>query len=120
MPIGPSNAPTGSFAWPQVTQSPFLFNTVRRMTDTNLTVMPLSTLTLHVAYSKNMMEGPSLSPSGYSFAKYNAILEEYQRNSTDDVTASLDWKPIEYTPRPSAVWITAAGESTCMATTSAP
>ena len=95
IPIGPSNAPTGSFAWPQTMQSPFLFNTVRRMTDTNLTVMPLSTLTLHVAYSKNMMEGPSLSPSGYSFAKYNAILEEYQRNSTDDITASLDWKPVQ-------------------------
>ncbi len=34
IPIGP-RAPTGSFAWPQVNQSPVLFNTVRRMTDTN-------------------------------------------------------------------------------------
>jgi hypothetical protein len=97
MPIGPSNAPTGSFLWPQTMQSPFLFNTVRRMTDTNLTVAPLSVLTLHIAYSKNMMEGPSLSPSGYSFAKYNAILSEYQRNDTDDFTGSLDWKPVQGT-----------------------
>ena len=27
-------APTGSLAWPQIDESPFLFNTVRRMTDT--------------------------------------------------------------------------------------
>jgi hypothetical protein len=97
IPIGPSNAPTGQFTWPQTLQSPFLFNTVRRMTDTSLTVMPLSTWTFHVAYSKNIMEGPSYSPSGYEFAKYNAVLEEYERNSTDDVTASLDWKPAQRT-----------------------
>jgi hypothetical protein len=97
IPLGPSNAPTGSFLWPQVTQSPFLFNTVRRMTDTNLTILPLSTWTFRLAYSKSVMEGPSLSPSGYQFAKYNAILQEYQRNSTDDVTGSIDWKPVQGT-----------------------
>ncbi len=43
------------------------------------------------------MEGPSLSPSGYQFSKYNAVLEEYQRNSTDDFTADIDWKPIRGT-----------------------
>jgi hypothetical protein len=37
-------------------------------------------------YSQNIFQGPSLSPSGYQFAKYDAILEEYQRNSTDDFT----------------------------------
>ncbi len=97
IPIGPSKAPTGSFAWPQTLQSPFLFNTVRRMTDTNLTVLPLSTVTYRIAYSKSVMEGPSLSPSGYQFAKYNAVLEEYQRNSTDDMTADVDWKPVQGT-----------------------
>jgi hypothetical protein len=98
MPIGPSNAPSGSFAWPQVTQSPFLFNTVRRMTDTNLTVMPLSTLTFRLAYSKNVMEGPSYSPSGYQLAgAYSMVIGEYQRNSTDDFTGSLDWKPVQGT-----------------------
>src|SRR5580698_3932699 len=93
IPIGPSNAPTGSFAWPQTLQSPFLFNTVRRMTDINVVLMSLSTFTYHFAYAKNLMQGPSLSPSGYSFAKYNAILAEYQRNNTDDITAAVDWKP---------------------------
>jgi hypothetical protein len=97
VPIGPSNAPTGSLAWPQVLQSPFMMNTVRRMTDVSVVVMPLSTFTYRIAYAKNLMEGPSYSPSGYQFAKYNAILAEYQRNNTDDITAAIDWKPVRGT-----------------------
>jgi len=97
IPIGPTGAPTGSFAWPQVNQSPFLFNTVRRMTDTNLTIFPLAKVTFRAGYSQNIFEGPSLSPSGYQFAKYDAILEEYQRNSTDDFTGAIDWKPVRGT-----------------------
>ncbi|MGA3345084.1 MAG: hypothetical protein ABSC76_09480 [Terracidiphilus sp.] len=97
IPIGPSNAPTGSFAWPQTLQSPFMFNTVRRMTDVGVVLMPLSTLSYRIAYAKNLMQGPSLSPSGYQFAKYNAVLEEYPRNNTDDITAGVDWKPVRGT-----------------------
>ena len=52
IPIGPSTAPTGSYAWPQVKQSPFMYNTVRRMTDTSLTLLPLSTVTFRFAYSR--------------------------------------------------------------------
>jgi hypothetical protein len=97
IPIGPSNAPTGSFAWPQTLQSPFMFNTMRRMTDVNIVLLPLSKVTYRIAYAKNLMEGPSHSPSGYQFAKYNAVLNEYQRNNTDDITAALDWKPVRGT-----------------------
>jgi hypothetical protein len=97
IPIGPASAPTGSFAWPQVEQSPVLFNTVRRMTDTNLTISPLSKVTYRVGYSQNIFQGPTRSPSGYQFAKYDAILEEYQRNSTDDFTGAIDWKPVQGT-----------------------
>jgi hypothetical protein len=97
IPIGASNAPTGSLAWPQVLQSPFMMNTVRRMTDVSVVLMPLSTFTYRIAYSKNLMEGPSLSPSGYQFAKYNAILAEYQRNNTDEITGAVDWKPVRGT-----------------------
>ena len=74
-----------------------MFNTVRRMTDVGVVLMPLSKLTYRISYSKNLMEGPSLSPSGYQFAKYNAILEEHQRNNTDDISAGLDWKPVRGT-----------------------
>jgi hypothetical protein len=97
IPIGPSNAPTGAFAWPQTLQSPFLTNTVRRMTDVSLVLMPQSMLTYRIAYAKNLSEGPSQSPSGYQFAKYNAVLAEYVRNNTDDITASVDWKPVRGT-----------------------
>src|ERR1700723_1374697 len=93
IPIVPAAAPKGPFPWPQVLQSPVLFNTVRRMTDTNLTILPLSKVTYRVGYSQNIFQGPTLSPSGYQFAKYDAILEEFQRNSTDDFTGAIDWKP---------------------------
>ncbi len=88
IPIGPSTAPTGAYAWPQVKQSPFMFNTVRRMTDTSLTLLPLSTVTFRFGYSQNVFQGPSLTPSGNSVAGQEVLLQEYQRNSTDDFTGS--------------------------------
>jgi hypothetical protein len=98
IPIGPSAAPTGSFAWPQQTVSPFQYNTVRRMTDTDMTIRPLSTVTYRVGYSQNTFEGPSLSPSGYQFAgSYAVILQDYQRLSTDHFFGGIDWKPIQTT-----------------------
>jgi hypothetical protein len=98
IPIGPPAAPTGSYAWPQVAQSPFGFNTVRRMTDTQLTLLPQSKVTFRVGYSQNVFQGPSLSPSGYEVAgAYDLLLQEYQRNSTDDWTGSVEWKPVSQT-----------------------
>ncbi len=98
IPIGPPATPTGSYAWPQVTQSPFMFNTVRRMTDTKLTLLPLSKVTFRVGYSQNVFQGPSLTPSGYQVAgSYDLLLQEYQRNSTDDWTGSVEWKPVSRT-----------------------
>ncbi len=96
IPIGPSNAPTGHLPWPQVEQSPVMFNTVRRLLDTNLTLFPLSQISYRVGYSENTMEGPSLSP-GESVGKYNALLEEYQRHSSDDFMGGIDWKPFPRT-----------------------
>jgi hypothetical protein len=96
IPIGPSNAPTGSLAWPQVNHSPVMFNTVRRMLDTNLTLLPLSKATFRVGYSQNIFQGPTLSPS-YTIAKYDALLQQYQRNSTDEFTGAVDWKPVRDT-----------------------
>jgi hypothetical protein len=96
IPIGPSNARTGSLAWPQIEDSPVMFNTVRRMTDTNLTLFPLSKVTYRAGYSQNIFQGPTLSPS-YTIAKSNALLQQYQRNSTDDFTGGIDWKPVRGT-----------------------
>jgi hypothetical protein len=96
MPIGPSNAPTGQLAWPQVYRSPVMFNTVRRMTDTGLTFMPLSKFSYRFAYDHYTMEGPTLSPS-YTIMKYNALLKQYQRNGSDDYMGGIDWKPSQAT-----------------------
>jgi len=96
IPIGPTTTPTGTLAWPRVNHSPVMFNTVRRMTDTNLTIYPLSKVTFRAGYSRNTLEGPTLSPS-YAIAKYDALLQQYQRNSSDDFTGAIDWKPIEGT-----------------------
>jgi hypothetical protein len=101
IPSGQSIPVTGSttpYAWSQVNQSPFLFNTVRRMTDTNLTLLPLSKVTFRVGYSQNIMQGPSLTPSGYQIGgSLDVLLQEFQRNSTDDFTGAVDWKPVQGT-----------------------
>ncbi len=93
IPIGLSTAPSNTLAWPQVNHSSVMFNTVRRMTDTNLTLYPLSKVTFRAGYSQNIFQGPGMSPS-YTIAKYNALLEQYQRNSTDEFTGGIDWKPV--------------------------
>jgi len=87
---------SASLAQQQVNQSPVMFNTVRRMTDTDLTILPLSKVTFRVGYSQNVFQGPSLSP-GRSIGKYDLLLEEYQRNSTDDFLGGIDWKPLQLT-----------------------
>lgn len=102
IPIGPSTAPTGSFAWPQELQSPYLFNTVRRMTDTSLTLFPVSKVTFKFGYSQNVFEGPSLSPgfamvTSESALNDEALLRQYMRQSSDDWTGSVEWKPLKQT-----------------------
>ncbi len=96
IPIGPSKAPVGSLAWPQVNHSPVMFNTVRRMTDTNLTLFPFATFSYRLGYSHSTMEGPTYSPS-YTILKYNAMLRQYERNGDDDFLGAIDWKPAPLT-----------------------
>ncbi|MGC1870362.1 MAG: hypothetical protein WA700_05340 [Acidobacteriaceae bacterium] len=90
------NSPGVSVPWPQVNQSPVMFNIVNRFLNTNLTLFPLAKLTYHFGYAETTMEGPSLSP-GESVGKYNALLSEYQRHSSDDFTGAVDWKPLPNT-----------------------
>ncbi|HEY1809569.1 MAG TPA: hypothetical protein VGG42_13465 [Acidobacteriaceae bacterium] len=98
VPIGPLGATTGTYNWPQVMQSPFLFNTVRRMTDTDLTLLPLSKVSFRAGYSQDVFQGPSLTPSGYQFAgSYSVLTQEMQRNGTDRFFGAVDWKPVRDT-----------------------
>src|SRR5208337_1273554 len=89
-----NGVPTPAQAWPQVKESPVKFNTVRRMSDGNLTLMPFAVFTVRLGYSHTTIEGPTLSPS-YTLMgmKYNALLQQYDRNGSDDFLGAIDWKP---------------------------
>ena len=85
-----------TFQYQHLSDSGMMFNTVRRMMDTNLTILPLSKVTFRVAYSHSIFQGPS-TMTNRSIGKYDALLRMYQRNSTDDFTAGVDWKPVQHT-----------------------
>lgn len=98
VPIGLSTAPTGYLAWPQPQHSSVMTNSVRRMTDTELTLYPQSQFSLRLGYSQNIMQGPSLLPArSGGILKYSALLAQYLRHSTDEFTAAIDWKPVQGT-----------------------
>jgi hypothetical protein len=82
--------------WGSEMQSPVMFNTVRRMLDTGLTIYPLAKVTYRVAYAHNTFSGPSLSP-GEVVGKFNNLLQQNQQNGTDNYTFGLDWKPLQAT-----------------------
>lgn len=98
LPIGPSTSPTAYLAWPQVEHSSVMTNSVRRMTDTDLTLYPISKYSVHFSYAQNIMQGPSLLPvrSG-GVIKYNSLMEQFLRHSTDEYTATFNWKPFNGT-----------------------
>jgi hypothetical protein len=71
-----------------------LFNTVRRMTDTNLTLFPLSKAAFRAGYSQGISQGPSFSSlHNGSEAQF---LQSW-RNSTDAWLGAFDWKPFKQT-----------------------
>ena len=53
--------PPTSTPFVPILNSPHLYNTVRRMTDTSLTVAPLSVVSAHFGYFQNVNQGPSNS-----------------------------------------------------------
>ena len=95
IPIGPAGS-LGSMPIPQIQSSPVMFNTVRRMTDTHLTILPISKVTFRLGYAQDVFQGPSRSPSR-SVGKTQFLTEEYQRNSSDEFTGAIDWKPAQQT-----------------------
>ena len=96
IPIGVGGT-LGRYTVPQVLQSPELFNTVRRITDLNLTIFPISKVTFRLGYSHNIFQGPRRIPGAYETAKTSILFQEMERNSTDDTLAAVDWKPLQQT-----------------------
>ena len=89
-PLVPSGITSNGYTFPQVQSAPHLFNTVRRMTDVDLTLYPLARFTARAGYAQNVQEGPSQSSVHMGV---NALLLQNWRNSTDSWTGSLEWKP---------------------------
>ena len=93
-PIGTATS-TELYTFPQVNYSPVLYNSVRRMTDTDVTVLPLSRVTIRGGYSQNIFAGPSYS--GVHMSPLDALLVQNLRNSDDDFRGAIDWKPLPET-----------------------
>jgi hypothetical protein len=87
--LGNPLIPPTSSPYVPLNQSPILFNTVRRNTDLNLTLAPLSRFSVRLAYNHNVSQGPS----------YSAVHEggegqlmQLWRNGTDTWNLGLDYK----------------------------
>ncbi len=93
-PLVPAGLTSNGYTFPQVENSPHLFNTVRRMTDADLTLFPISRLSFHAGYSQNVMEGPTFSSIHEGT---EALLLQNWRNSTDVWRAGVVWKPLKQT-----------------------
>ena len=93
-PLIPAGVVSNGYAFPQITGAAHLFNTVRRMTDTDVTLFPLSKFRVRAGYSQNIMQGPTFS-SIHQGA--DALLLQNWRNSTDTWLGALDWKVTEHT-----------------------
>ena len=74
--------------------TPHLYNTVRRMTDVNITLAPLSKVNPRFGYFQNINQGPSLSTIHVSA---EGLLLQNWRVSTDVWNVGADWKPLAQT-----------------------
>ena len=69
--------------------SPHLFNTVRRNTDTMLTLLPLSRVSFRAGFNHGTHEGPSFATVHEGA---DALLNQWFRNSLDTYTGGVDIK----------------------------
>lgn len=89
----PLNPPTSNPNLPVLT-SPHRFEVVRRMTDLNLTLAPLSPVRVRLGYSRNVTEGPSFSSDHQGT---DALLLQLWRNRLDTYHAGIDLRLIPRT-----------------------
>jgi hypothetical protein len=89
----PLNPPTSNPNIP-VQTSPHRFEVVRRMTDINLTLAPLSPVRVRLGYSRNVTEGPSFTTVHQGT---DALLLQLWRNGLDTYRAGIDVRVIPRT-----------------------
>ena len=86
--------PPSSTPFVPILDSPHLYNTVRRMTDVNLTLAPLSVISTRFGYFQNINQGPSGSTIHVGA---EGLLIQNVRISTYVWNAGVDWKPLART-----------------------
>ncbi|WP_433965311.1 outer membrane protein [Tunturiibacter gelidiferens] len=86
--------PPNSVPFVPVLDSPHLYNTVRRMTDVDVTVAPLSRVSGRFGYFQNINQGPSGSSIHVGA---DALLLQNWRVSTEVWNVGADWKPLAHT-----------------------
>ena len=84
----PLNPPTSNPSIPAL-NSPHLFDTTRRMSDVDLTLLPQSRISFRLGYSRNNMTGPSYSSvhegtEGLLLQDWNTTMDSYR--------FGVDWK----------------------------
>lgn len=84
----PLNPPTSSPSVP-ILNSPHEFATTRRMTDTDLTLLPQSSLSFRLGYSRNNMTGPSFSSVHEGT---DALLSQPWNTTENSYHIGVDWK----------------------------
>ena len=86
--------PATSNPYTPVLNSPHLFNTVRKMGNYNLTLLPFARADVRFGYAPNISEGPTFS-TVHEGAE--ALLNQNWRNGTNTYTAGVDWKMLRKT-----------------------
>lgn len=93
-PLVPGGLSSNGYTFPQSENSPHLFNTVRRMTDADVTLFPGARVDVFAGYSQNIMQGPTLSSIHEGT---EALLRQEWRNSTDAWKGGVDWRALSHT-----------------------
>ncbi len=85
--VNPLNSPADGYDI-AVLQSPHLFETVHRMSDYSLTLLPQSAVSVRLGYERNVSEGPSYS--SYSFNLLTTSLFQSWRNTENNYSLGFD------------------------------
>lgn len=96
--VNPFNPPTSNPSIP-ITYSPHQYNSVRRMSDLDLTIKPDSIVSARVGYSRSTDEGPSLTtiPEASESEVIETTLLQRLHTTTDSYRAGIDFRFIPKT-----------------------
>jgi hypothetical protein len=96
--VNPLNPSTSTPSIP-ITFSPHQYNSVRRMTDLDLTVKPDAVVSVRLGYSRNTSHGPSLTtiPEASEAEQIETTLLQQLHTTTDNYRIGVDVRPLPRT-----------------------